>query len=111
MRDPFYTSPEWSAARDAALQRDGSRCTVARLIGGDCSHVLDVHHLVPRGEGGAALDPDNLITLCHVHHPMVERLRRQLLRAHTPRRRRCRHEHRTTEARLICERRLNRLAA
>ena len=106
MTERIYTSPEWAAARDAALLRDGSRCTVQRLIGGRCHPTLDVHHLEPVAEGGAEFDLDNLVTVCHSHHPRLEALRRYLLRK--PEWRRCRHDHRYDYARRECERRLNR---
>lgn len=100
----IYHSPEWATARAAALGRDGNRCTVARLIGGECHATLDVHHIVPVAEGGSH-DLDNLITACHAHHPMLERLRRFLLRE--PARRRCPHYHPYPGGREACERKLN----
>lgn len=72
---PVENSDTWPAARAAALERDGARCSVARLLGGACSPPpLHVHHLVPRREGGTdALD--NLVTSCARHHPVLEALR------------------------------------
>lgn len=98
------------AVRAQVLQRDGRRCTVARLLGGDCSdEPLHVHHIVPRSDGGTD-DVDNLATACATHHPTWEALRRQLVRAILRGRRasRCPHRHRTLDARLICEARLAR---
>lgn len=106
--DQLYRTPEWAEARDAALERDGRRCTVARLLGGPCHRTLDVHHLTPVAEGGDPFDLDNLVTACHRHHPMLERMRRYLLRAQA--RRRCGHAHRYDHARRECERRLNAVA-
>lgn len=50
--------------RRAVLFRDGGRCVIAGCTSG---HRLEVHHLVPRSQGGDdALD--NLATLCWFHH-------------------------------------------
>lgn len=98
----------WDEARARVLARDGSRCTVGWLLGGACSERLDVHHLIPREEGGTH-DLENLITACSAHHPVVEALRREVLRRRGRLSwRRCRHEHRSREGREACERRLNR---
>jgi len=39
-----------------------------------CRHAtfVDVHHLVPRADGGAHT-PENLITLCSAHHRAIHR--------------------------------------
>jgi len=97
----------WEDIRARVLTRDGSRCTVGWLLGGACSETLDVHHIVPREEGGTD-DEDNLMTACHRHHPMVEAVRREVLRRRGHRR--CPHgpgAHRYPGAREACERRLN----
>ena len=100
----------WDEVRAHVIARDGSRCTVGWLLGGACSDLLDVHHLIPREHGGTD-DPENLITACHAHHPVVEALRREVLRRRGKLSwRRCPHEHRTRESREACERRLNRVA-
>jgi hypothetical protein len=52
------------AVRRAVLARDHEQCTVP---GCTSASFLDVHHLVPRSEGGAH-DPDRLVTLCGAHH-------------------------------------------
>lgn len=102
----------WDALRAAALDRDGHRCTVARLIGGECSTRLDVHHLIPVSEGGPVLpDLDGVVTVCATHHPTLEALRRYLLRrniAHVPR---CAHNHRYDHAREECRERRQRVLA
>lgn len=99
----------WTHARELALQRDGNRCTVARLLGGSCRGRLHVHHIIPRSEGGSNA-PDNLGTTCAKHHPTWEALRRHLVMARTRQWKRCPHRHATMEARRICEERLNRKA-
>jgi hypothetical protein len=52
------------AVRRAVLARDRHRCRVP-----GCTHAtfLDIHHVVPRSEGGSN-DPANIITLCGAHH-------------------------------------------
>jgi 5-methylcytosine-specific restriction endonuclease McrA len=97
----------WTKTRARILARD-SGCS-GRFLGGPCSPILDVHHILPREEGGTDAD-DNLIVVCHRHHPQLEALRRQVLLARGWRT--CPHAHRSHEARRRCERRLNlRLAA
>jgi len=92
--------------RERILERDQRRCN-GRFLGGRCSPILDVHHIHPREEGGSD-DEDNLMVLCHRHHPMLEAIRRQILKRREPEWKRCPHRHRSPEARLLCERRLNR---
>ena len=101
----FYNSPEWRIVRELVRERDGRRCTVARLLGGSCRGLLHVHHIDPDAD---PLDPENLGSVCARHHPKWEALRRALVE---PRWRRCPHPHRTREARELCERRLNRQLA
>lgn len=98
------------ALRQRVLARDGRRCWAARWLGGDCSSTLDVHHLIPRAEGGLDVE-DNLITVCHDHHPVMERLRRAVLNCRGPRWRTCRHTHPYPGGREECERKMNREAA
>lgn len=100
-----YTSPRWRALADLARARDGARCSVSRLLGGDCSTHLHVHHLVPVSDDSArAYDLDNCLTVCSAHHPRLEALRRHVL--HEQRPRRCRHRHPYPQGRVECERRL-----
>lgn len=106
MNSDLYSTLAWRIASARARQRDGDRCTVARLIGGSCSDLLHVHHLVPVSAGGAALDLDNLATVCSRHHPMLEAMRREIVTRREPRR--CPHHHPYEEGRLLCEARLNR---
>lgn len=109
--DSIYSTLRWRRSRLAALRRDGSRCTVSRWLGGDCTGRLDVHHVHAVSEGGAPYELDNLGTACSAHHPMWESLRRLLVErmlSGEPEPPRCRHWHPTAEAREICERRLAR---
>jgi hypothetical protein len=52
------------AVRREVTRRDGGRCVVP-----GCKNAvfLDVHHVVPRSEGGDH-DPDRLVLLCGAHH-------------------------------------------
>ena len=55
----------WKDIRDAVINRDGScyRCNV--------DIHLSVHHVISRNDGGGN-NPENLITLCHSCHDIVE---------------------------------------
>lgn len=114
MEPTVYNTLLWRASsRPRALERDGNRCTVSRLLGGRCTEgtPLHVHHIVPVEEGGDPYDLDNLGTTCAAHHPMWEALRRLLLRhllEPEEERWRCPHRHASTEAREQCERRRRR---
>lgn len=99
--EDFYSSPEWRETRERVKERDGRRCTVARLFGGECSGRLHVHHIEPREERpDLALDEDNLATVCAGHHNTWERLRRELTRE--PKVPPCRHRHPYRTGRLAC---------
>lgn len=109
----LYGTARWRRLSARARKRDGDRCTVARLLGGDCSGRLHAHHLRPVSEGGAPFDLDNVVTACSSHHPVLEAFRRRLLGhidgpAAAPPRPHCRHFHRTIAARQECEARLAR---
>ena len=100
----FYNSPEWRAVRELTLARDGNRCSVARLIGGDCSARLDVHHLQSldeRPDLGLALD--NLLTVCSCHHPTLEAIRRMLRIIRLIDMPPCGHHHPYRQGRIDCE--------
>ena len=98
----FYNSAPWRALRAQARARDGNRCTVARLLGGDCHGLLHAHHIDPDGD---PLDLDNTGTVCATHHPQWDALRRALVRP--PAWRRCTHRHPYPGGREACEKRLN----
>lgn len=97
----------WTEIRARILARDAG-CS-GRFLGGACSATLDVHHIRPREEGGTDAD-ENLMVLCHRHHPMLEAIRKAILQRREPRKT-CRHRHPYPGAREACERRLNRIAA
>jgi hypothetical protein len=50
--------------RKLVRRRDGDRCTVP---GCRSAQFLDIHHIVPRSEGGGH-EPENLTLLCGAHH-------------------------------------------
>jgi 5-methylcytosine-specific restriction endonuclease McrA len=52
------------ATRKLVRRRDGDRCTVP---GCRSAQFIDVHHIVPRAEGGGH-EPENLTLLCGAHH-------------------------------------------
>jgi 5-methylcytosine-specific restriction endonuclease McrA len=59
-RAAFYASPAWKWARSQQLLREPNCWCGAKASA--------VDHIVPIGEGGADLDPDNLQSLCKRHH-------------------------------------------
>ncbi len=109
MQNAIYNSLLWQLARSRVLERDGSRCTVSRLLGGPCSTgPLHVHHIVRPEDGGDPYHEDNLGSVCARHHPKWEALRRRLAGELVEQPVRCPHQHRSAESRAICERRLAR---
>ena len=97
----------WEDTRARIIERD--RGCSGRFLGGQCSSVLDVHHILPVAEGGTDSD-DNLMALCHVHHPSLEAMRNAILKRRVPRWRRCHHRHLYPGAREARERRLTQAA-
>ena len=66
-RRALYDTPEWRAVRARVVQRDGA----CRMCGS--TERLSVHHLTPAADDmAAALDMDNLVTLCRVCHGRVD---------------------------------------
>ena len=51
--------------RKDIYRRDGFRCALC-----DSTDGLQIHHVIPRGEGGSDF-PENLITLCWRCHAMA----------------------------------------
>lgn len=98
----FYSTPEWRALSERVKERDGHRCTVARLIGGQCGGLLHAHHiesLTDRPDLGLKID--NCASVCAVHHPKWERIRRLLSKE--PKVPACRHRHPYRSGREQCE--------
>lgn len=52
--------------RKSIYRRDGFRCALC-----DSTKYLQIHHVVPRGEGGPVANPHNLITLCADCHALA----------------------------------------
>lgn len=55
-----------NAERKKIYRRDGFRCA---LCGND--RYLQIHHIVPRSQGGPGNNPANLITLCSDCHALA----------------------------------------
>lgn len=109
--DTFLSSAEWRDLRDRARARDGNRCTVARLLGGDCRGVLHVHHIIPRSERpDLARSLDNLGTACASHHPRWEALARALRVEQEIEVPPCPHRHPYPAGRRACEEKRRRAA-
>ncbi len=68
-----------AALRELVLERDGARCTVARFLGGQCHRTLDVHHIIPRSEGGTD-ELENLATVVSRRWLTASRSRVELFR-------------------------------
>jgi hypothetical protein len=83
------------------LSRGMRRCTVHRLLGGACAGDVDLV-TVFYGEPVCA---------CRAHSHLVAELLDELARRREPKPPRCGHLHRSSEARAICERRLERARA
>ena len=67
-RRKVYDSPAWKATRARVIARDGGAC---RLCGSTVR--LTVHHIVPAADDdAAALDMDNLVTLCAACHGRID---------------------------------------
>ena len=79
-----YTSSAWHRIRWEVIDRDGGRCRALRRNPRTCGRQtgdtnrygrpvrLEVHHIKPMSQGGAPLDPRNLVTVCSECHARVE---------------------------------------
>ena len=67
--DPFYTSPEWTALRKHLVKVRGWRCQDPKCETprGPWKQIYG-DHIVERQDGGAALDPRNILLRCGVCH-------------------------------------------
>lgn len=54
-----------NAERKEIYRRDGFRCALC-----DSESGIQIHHIIPRGQGGSS-SQDNLITLCSYCHAQV----------------------------------------
>jgi len=67
----FYSNRKWKKTKTEVLERDNYTCqkcgkTAKELLRDDVD--LHVHHIVPRSEGGAEYNKNNLIVLCGLCH-------------------------------------------
>jgi hypothetical protein len=93
---PYYTK------RWRELSRS-EPCAIGELLGVECSGLIHRHHVHPLIAGG---DPyGTTVAVCARHHPMLEALVRRVYGLR--KRKTCKHQHRSREARESCERRLN----
>ena len=67
----FDRHATWQKARIYCLTRYDWRCASCGVAEG-----VDVHHMIPRSEGGGN-DQNNLIPLCRAHHARAHRMYRQ----------------------------------
>lgn len=70
----FYLSPEWKVLRDALVKQRGWRCEHPKCETprGPWKQIYG-HHIVEIADGGAKLDPRNVILACGVCHGRVTR--------------------------------------
>jgi 5-methylcytosine-specific restriction endonuclease McrA len=61
----------WLKWREIITVRDGLRCQVCNKFYGNDRSMLQVHHIIPRSEGGRTINR-NLISLCVTCHDAVE---------------------------------------
>jgi hypothetical protein len=78
--DPFYAGPEWRALIKRLIDERGRRCQ-------ECGRTHDAgkpvrifgDHIIELRDGGAPLDPDNIMLrdgACHTRKTLAERGRR-----------------------------------
>lgn len=68
----FRGSVRWKHKRIQILQRDNFVCRLCLSKGIISNRNLEVHHIKSIMSGGEKLDDNNLITLCHTCHSLVE---------------------------------------
>ena len=65
-----------SAVKFLCKLRDGNQCQINKLlphISCNSSSLLEIHHIKTQKNGGGD-NPENLITLCAVHHSMIHKV-------------------------------------
>jgi 5-methylcytosine-specific restriction protein A len=76
--EPFYTSPEWRELMARIIAERGRRCQQCGRIG--CRIFGD--HIVELKDGGAPLDPSNVMLRCgSCHTAKTARVRAERMRA------------------------------
>lgn len=77
-----YVDGEWRKVRQAVLERDGYECRFCGMENEDHkeenSAGLDVHHIIPRSDGGND-SMRNLVALCRSCHRTMESLHGQAM--------------------------------
>ena len=76
--ESHYYGPDWPQQCQKARARDNHKCRICTITTQEVGHALPVHQIVPFREFGSEQYKDanclsNLITLCPVCHPKVER--------------------------------------
>jgi 5-methylcytosine-specific restriction protein A len=72
-RDPFYDTPKFRTWRRLVLERAGHQCEHVDGYGHRCTRAgpisrMYAHHRIEIRDGGALLDANNGMCLCHQHH-------------------------------------------
>jgi len=81
--DKYNSAFAWQAIRVLVLQRDNYQCVECGKKDeyGERRNLLDVHHVIPKIEGGTN-DLENLMTLCpECHKPKTRRLLQRIWKA------------------------------
>lgn len=74
-RKQFYDSKEWSLSRSAAMEADGGIDVYLFMTEGKIEAADTVHHIIPlQDEWQKRLDIDNLMSLRHDTHSMIEKM-------------------------------------
>jgi 5-methylcytosine-specific restriction enzyme A len=79
-RDPFYETVAYREWRRLVIARAGRQCEHVDGHGNRCTRQvpdrLYAHHIVEVKDGGALLDANNGMCLCHQHHEQASALAR-----------------------------------
>lgn len=74
----FYGSKEWECARDAALEEDGKIDIYIYMTTGKIVLADTVHHIIPlKDDWNRRADIENLMSLNHDTHSMIEQMYRK----------------------------------
>lgn len=82
LEDPTSEADNWEQSRRKVLERDGYECQFCGVTDEqhreEHTNGLDVHHVIPRSDGGSD-SPRNLVALCRSCHRKMESLHAQAL--------------------------------
>ncbi len=74
----YYNSSEWRGSRDAALEKDGEIDVYLFMTEGRIVVADTAHHIIPlRDDWSKRNDIDNLISLHHDTHSLIEQMYRK----------------------------------